>query len=206
VPKLPGKRRERHLPTPELAETEALAHVRLEMQPTEAEQALAIVAPQIVNPDTGLARPWEPQPNETAQEYVAFNAWLLTDSPAPNHPLARRRAWEQRRVAYEASGSALAQASPEALASLSVRCIHLAMVWGLAELSKHVANSAQTPQPGATMGDTVRIVKDAAMLARLLHGLSTANVSLHSEETFDLSRLSDDDLATFVALEQKVRQ
>jgi hypothetical protein len=199
---LPRKRRERHLPTPELAETEALARVRLEMKPTDAEQALAIVAPQTLNPDTGLARPWEPQPNETASEYVAFNAWLLTDSPTPNHPIARRRAWEQRRVAYEASGSALAQATPEVLAALSVRCVHLALVWGLAELSKHVANSAQTPQPGATMGDTVRIVKDAAMLARLLQGLSTENVSLHTE---DLSTFSESELLTYAALNQKAQ-
>ena len=215
MPRIPGKwsrkkwSRKLHLPTPELAETEALAYVgrRPGDEPTEAEQVLAIVQPSAVHTDTGLARPWEPQPRETAAEYVAFQAWLLSDTACPSHPLARRMAWEQRMVAYKACGEALARSTPEVLAAMSSRCVHMALMWGMSEMAKHASAGATNPQPSSTMKEAMTVVKDAAMLARLLQGLSTANVSVRdgTETEFDLTRLTDDELAQMAVLEAKAK-
>jgi hypothetical protein len=80
------------LPEPAVAEAEVTA-LRPEPEPTEAE---------VLNAN-GQAQPWSPQPGETAQEYAAFQAWLLADTKCPIHPLAQRRGWETRKVAPRGS-------------------------------------------------------------------------------------------------------
>ena len=204
--KFPGKRPRQPLPTPEMAEAEANAHLDHGPSLSEAEQALALVAPSRVHPVTGLTRPWEPAPNETAAEYVAFQSWLLTSTATPKHALATRMKWEQRRIAYEASGHYLTLNSPEALQDLSLRCVQLALMWGLSELSKHVANAASTPQPAASTAEAMRVVKDAALLSRLLTGLSTENVSIRGTvDAYNLDEMSEGDLAQLKALLTKAK-
>lgn len=205
VPKLPKKWRPRPLPAPDLAESEALAHLgrRTDDPPTEAEQALALVVPKAVNPDTGLARPWEPQPNEGAAEYAAFSAYLLADTPTPNHPIARRFAWEPRKVAFKACGAEASLASPAVLAELSGRCVQLALLGCFSELSKHLLAMQSNPQPSLSFAEATRVAKDAAMLARLLGGQSTANVSIKGglEIAPDYSKLTEEQFTQLLALE-----
>jgi len=207
TPRIPRRwSRKLVLPTPELAESEANAFLGRGQnpEPTEAEQALAIVAPQTVHPVTGLARPWEPQPNETAAEYVAFQFYLLGDAPTPNHPLARRMAWEQRKVAHKACGEDL---MPVDFQVLTERCLNLAFLWCFTELSKHVSGAVTNPQPGASVNETLRAYKDLALLARLLRGQSTENVAVKvgADVALDYSRLSDEEFALAVQLENKAK-
>jgi hypothetical protein len=183
-----------------MAESEAV----LRSDPTPAEQALALIAPEMLNLATGLARAWEPQPNETAQGYAAFFLWLRGGRECPNIPEARAGRWVQRRIAYEACGQPLA-ATPEAMDRIFNECLQIAAMWASHELAKHLANALGTPQPGATAGETVRVAKEVITLYRLLAGQSTANVSLRdgTGHARDLTRLSDTELAQLLALETK---
>ena len=182
--KLLNRWRTRGLPEPAVAEGEVAAR-RSEPTPTEAEQIVATLpaAPELTFDPLalnaqGLAQPWCPQPNETAQEYAAFQAWLLADTVCPKFGPAVRFAWEQRKVATRALGADVVLASPEAFQRISAQCVQLALQWSFNELSKHLAASASAAHPGATMKETVGIVKDMATLARLLQGLSTENLSM----------------------------
>jgi len=193
------------LSTAEIADnvaTESL-HV-LHRPPSEAEQALAVVAPQAIRPD-GHAHGWEPQPNETAQEYAAFLLWLKSGTACPSWPVARRLKWQQRADAY------LAQAQvpydEAAFQGLVLEATTVAVAWASHELSKHLASAATTPQPAASVGDTVRVLKEAATLRRLLVGLSTENISVRGMVTADQieKSLSDDDLEQLARMRMKVR-
>ena len=182
--KLLNRWRTRGLPEPAVAEAEVTAR-RSEPEPTEAEQiveALPEATEHVFDPlalnAQGLAQPWCPQPSETAQEYAAFQAWLLADTVCPKFGPAVRFAWEQRKVATRALGADVVLASPETFQRISAQCVQLALQWSFNELSKHLAASASAAHPGATMKETVGIVKDMATMARLLQGLSTENVSM----------------------------
>ena len=207
VPKIPGKRRPRPLPTPEIAEVEATAFLGLRAAdpPTEAEQVLALVQPEVLNPDTGHSWSWEAQPNENAQEYALFVQWLRSGTECPRWAVARRLGWERRRVAWEAHGASL-EATPEAMNRMFGEFVQQATMWLVHEISKHVASSLQTPQPAASVGDTIRNGKDLIMLYRLLAGQSTMNLSVRgTEPAEDLSTFTDEELATYIYLANKAK-
>jgi hypothetical protein len=211
VMKLLNRWRTRALPEPAVAEAE-VATRRSEPEPTEAE-LIRVELPE-PTPNTfdplalnaqGLAQPWCPQPNETAQEYAAFQAWLLADTVCPKFGPAVRFAWEQRKVATRALGADVVLASPEAFQRISAQCVQLALQWSFNELSKHLAASASAAHPGATMKETTSIVKDMATLARLLQGLSTENVSVRDGTEANYELLSDDELVQLMQLEAKAK-
>jgi hypothetical protein len=199
MPLLRRWRRALPLPDPAVAEAEVTA-LRPEPEPTEAEVLLADFDPAALNAN-GQAQPWSPQPRETAQEYAAFQAWLLADTKCPIHPLAQRRGWETRKVATKAMGADLELVAPAVLQKVSAQCVQLALQWGLNEMSKHLHASQSAEHPSATVKDTVAIVKDVAMLARLLHGLSTENVSVRDGSAEDFSLLTDEQLVQYMQLQ-----
>jgi hypothetical protein len=208
--KLLNRWRTRALPEPSVAEAEVLAR-RLQPEPTEAEQIVDTLPEQpepafdpLALNVQGLAQPWCPQPNETAQEYAAFQAWLLADTVCPKFGPAVRFAWEQRKVATRALGADVVLASPEAFQRISAQCVQLALQWSFNELSKHLAASASVAHPGATMKETVGIVKDMATLARLLQGLSTENVSLRDGKD-DGEWMTDEQLVQYMQWREQVK-
>ena len=208
--KLLNRWRTRGLPEPAVAEAEVTAR-RSDPEPTEAELVVAGLpepTPDAFDPMSlnaqGLAQPWCPQPNETAQEYAAFQAWLLADTVCPKFGPALRFAWEQRKVATRALGADVALASPEVLQKISAQCVQLALQWSFNELSKHLAASASAAHPGATVKETVGIVKDMATMARLLQGLSTENVSLRDGKD-DGEWMTDEQLVQYMQWREQAK-
>ena len=208
--KLLNRWRTRGLPEPAVAEAEVTAR-RSDPKPTEAELVVAGLpepTPDAFDPMSlnaqGLAQPWCPQPNETAQEYAAFQAWLLADTVCPKFGPALRFAWEQRKVATRALGADVALASPEVLQKISAQCVQLALQWSFNELSKHLAASASAAHPGATVKETVGIVKDMATMARLLQGLSTENVSLRDGKD-DGEWMTDEQLVQYMQWREQAK-
>ena len=202
MPRIPSKWREKPLPTPEVADAEVHARFgrRPTDEPTEAEQALAVVAPQTLDAN-GLARPWEPMPNEPAAEYVAFRRWLLSGTETPKHTIARRWAWHQRKIAWDAAGVSGELATPEALVAEQNRFVQMGLLWLNSEISKHIVLSVTNPQPGASVTETLRAGKDLIMLIRLLGGLSTENLSVRgtvSAENYD--NLTDEQMEQLIQL------
>jgi hypothetical protein len=202
--------RTRGLPEPAVAEAEAAAR-RTQPEPTEAEQIVAALPeapsdtfdPLALNAQ-GLAQPWCPQPNETAQEYVAFQAWLLSDTVCPKFGPAVRFAWEQRKVATRALGADVVLASPEVLQKISTQCVQLGLQWCFSEISKHVAAGASAAHPGATMKEATAIFKDMATMARLLQGLSTENLSMRDGKD-DGEWMTDEQLVQYMQWREQAK-
>ena len=208
--KLLNRWRTRGLPEPAVAEAEVTAR-RSDPEPTEAELVVAGLpepTPDAFDPMSlnaqGLAQPWCPQPNETAQEYVAFLSWTLGDTVCPKRGIASKFAWEQRKVAMRAMGADFALASPEVLQKISAQCVQLGLMWCFSEISKHVAAGASAAHPGATMKETAAIFKDLATMARLLQGLSTENVSMRDGKD-DGEWMTDEQLVQYMQWREQAK-
>jgi hypothetical protein len=187
--------------TPEIAEINARVHMpKRDPSPTEAELALALVAPSSLT-SAGVAAPWMPQPGETMAEYAAFQLWLDSDLEAPKCAAAKRWAWTDRKCSYILNMGAASTCSKAVQDDLAMRASQLIMHICFVELSKFLRDAAANEHPASTLKEVVSAFKNALQAMRLLRGESTENVSIHDGSDVDLyESMTDAEFAQVAAI------
>lgn len=163
--------------------------------PTEAEQLIAQLDTEVL--DNGLAKPWHPQPGETAQEYFAFSIFRDqgANRPNPTSRIAREKMWVQRTKAYDEwldtqpqTEQATAQAIAKSLLGTMQVVGHLIQL----ELFKMAQQIATSQHSSISLPELARIVESFAKTSRLLTNQTTENLGVGR---WDLSKFSADELA-----------
>lgn len=202
VPPLPKPFHSKLIQQPDLAARAALPE-GTPLQ-SEAEQALAIVAPLAVTQE-GQALPWLPQPGEDAQAYEAFSLWLESGAELPRVELAARWAWRERKQAFVQQGLTSLIPSEAMRKEASLRCTVALKRALFYEGAKLLAQAASNQHPTMSVRECTKALKDVVTLERLLDGLSTENVSLHLTEADPFAGLTEDEQETLLRIEMARR-
>ena len=157
---------------------------------TEVEEAL----PDDLVSD-GQVAAWGPRDDETAQEWVAFHAWLMSGAACPDTALARRHDWQRRATTYHRQVGDPTLLSPEQMAKQYQMAAQTVLQIVMTELPKYALAAAQAGHPGTPLKDLVTIMHRVMADWRLVTGQSTENISVKVSADLDLSKLTDDEFA-----------
>ena len=170
--------------------------------PTEAEALIAQLQPQDLD-QSGFLQPWQPQPEETSQEYLAFSLYRDQgpDRTLPRGPLPRTRLWQQRAMAYDQWLDRQPQAEQVTADQIARTLLNTMQLIGHQfQLEAMKILSQQIQPPSISLPELVKAIESLAKTSRLLTNRTTENMGVG---VFDLTKLSTDELVAWEKLQKK---
>jgi hypothetical protein len=170
--------------------------------PTDAEALLQQLSPENLDRE-GFLQVWQPQPDESAQEYLAFSLYRDQgpDRTLPKGPMPRERLWQPRALAYDQwldQQPRSEQVTADQIARSLLNTMQLIGHQFQLEAMKLLAQQIQ--HPACTLPELVKAIESLAKTSRLLTNRTTENMGVG---VFDLTKLSTEDLLDWERLQKK---
>jgi hypothetical protein len=171
---------------------------------TEVEDFLSQISPAQLSRD-GQIQPWLPQPDETAQEYLAFSLWrdIGPGRQPQTNRLAKHWSWKERAEAFDRWIEVQPpdiQATANQVAGMLIESMPILVQALRQELVKHAVQVASTSHAGISLPELVKCIKTVAEVTRLLSGQSTVTLGV---EKLNLANLSTEELVQLESLQNK---
>lgn len=166
-----------------------------------------------------VPQPWERQPTETDEQWLAFQAYRdsgpqrsivrsATKATATISEWYRRFRWNERTLAYDRHLDTIVREERETLLAQQARDIaadHMALLadakdFVAREVKKYADMSKETDMPTLPVNAVAKLLEATVKLDRLIRGESTEKVE---ESSIDLSKLSPEELEQLAALYAK---